>query len=177
MKPNDLLSPYYRDAMLREHTAGPWGGGGAKHAESVLAFASLIGAASVLDYGCGTGKLAEALRGQIDIREYEPGIQAKSGMPEPADLVVCTDVLEHVEPALVDNVLRHIRELSQCGTYLSIALRPAKKILLDGGNAHLTVQPVDWWMVRIAAAGFTVLHMNEDVNLFVWCANLVKNPA
>src|SRR5262245_55345835 len=55
---------------------------------------------SVLDYGCGKGTLAKVLVG-YNVAEYDPAVPGKDGRPQPAELVVCTDVLEHIEPELL----------------------------------------------------------------------------
>jgi hypothetical protein len=83
------------------------------------------------------------------VRNYDPGIPADSALPAPADLVVCTDVLEHIEPEHLDAVLAHIFRLAQRAVFLQIALFPAKKTLPDGRNAHLIVQPANWWLDKI----------------------------
>lgn len=60
-------------------------------------------------------------------------------------MVACCDVLEHVEPDLLTNVLIDIREYADKAVYLVISTRLAAKVLADGRNAHLIVKPLDWW--------------------------------
>jgi 2-polyprenyl-3-methyl-5-hydroxy-6-metoxy-1,4-benzoquinol methylase len=79
------------------------------------------------------------------VREYDPAIAGKEASPAPADLVVCTDVLEHVEPELLDHVLDHLQGLARRLLFLVVATRSAKKTLEDGRNAHLIVEPDAWW--------------------------------
>jgi len=129
-----------------------FGGSGWKHAEAVVAFAEELGAARLLDYGCGERTLRKQLKlmeAGLKLAEYDPAVPKLAADPGPADLVVCTDVLEHVEPALLDNVLTHLRALSLDGCYLSIATRPANKLLPDGRNAHLIVEDTPWWRARL----------------------------
>ena len=45
------------------------------------------------------------LRLTFEIKEYDPAIPGKDSLPEPADIVVCSDVLEHIEPNYLLNVL------------------------------------------------------------------------
>jgi 2-polyprenyl-3-methyl-5-hydroxy-6-metoxy-1,4-benzoquinol methylase len=106
------------------------------------------GSRSILDYGCGKGNLAVAMP-DLAIREYDPAIAGKDGEPEPADLVICTDVLEHIEPNYLDDVLDHIRSVTAKFAFLNIATRPAVKTLPDGRNTHLIIRPQDWWRSRI----------------------------
>jgi hypothetical protein len=152
----DLASAGYRKQLARLHAGQRWGADGAKHLAPVLAYADALQADTVLDYGCGEGKLSEAAAAVRRIQNYDPGIPGREGMPKPVDLVVCTDVLEHVEPGKLDAVLDHIRRLAAKGAYLVIATRPAKAMLPDGRNAHLIVQPAEWWLDKLGAMGWIV---------------------
>jgi hypothetical protein len=115
---------------------------------------------SVLDYGCGQGSLVRALKALpimgVRFAEYDPAIPGKDGEPGFADLVVCTDVLEHVEPDKLDAVLAHLKLLARRLVFAVIALRDATRTLPDGRNAHLIIETADWWRSRLARAGFTV---------------------
>jgi 2-polyprenyl-3-methyl-5-hydroxy-6-metoxy-1,4-benzoquinol methylase len=102
---------------------------------------------TILDYGCGKGTLKRDLG--FDIAEYDPGIPGKDSAPEPADVVVCIDVLEHIEPECLDDVLAHMHSLmGQFGMFV-ISTREARKLLPDGRNAHLIVQEWEWWKDRL----------------------------
>jgi len=121
-------------------------------------------AKSILDYGCGECTLRPAIKKlgfKGFIGEYDPARFGKEAPPKPADLVVCTDVMEHVEPELIDNVLRHVRGLTGKGCFMVVATRPANKILPNGENAHLSIQPADWWLARIAQSGFKIIRSEE----------------
>lgn len=145
---NELLK---QNAILHQSPKG-FGGSGWKHAERVMEFSERLRARSLLDYGCGECTLAKHLRGlgaQFVIRQYDPAIASLSAMPVPADLVVCTDVLEHVEADKLKAVLRHLCDLTIKGCYLAIATRPANKLLPDGRNAHLIIEDTHWWRKRI----------------------------
>jgi hypothetical protein len=158
--PEDLISADYLKTQRALHAAPRgYGGKGAKWAAAVAELARQFRAASVLDYGCGQGSLAIALRAAplgLEVREYDPAIPGKNAMPAPADLVVCTDVLEHIEPELLDNVLRHLGDLANTVVFAVIATRPASKTLADGRNAHLTIEDAAWWTRRLTAVGFDV---------------------
>ena len=64
---------------------------------------------SLTDYGAGKKRLFESL-GKLNNtpQEYFPFDPAfpEYGEPKEADLVCCIDVLEHIEPDLVDNVIK-----------------------------------------------------------------------
>ena len=156
-RPADLYSPDYIVLQKALHAA-PRGYGqkGSKWAEWVELF-DQYACHSVLDYGCGQGSLKLALADRLVCREYDPAIPGKDGPPAFADLVNCTDVLEHIEPDKLDNVLAHLRSLARKVVFVVIAQRPAGKVLSDGRNAHLIVKDRAWWTHRLHAAGFRVV--------------------
>jgi hypothetical protein len=147
-----MISTGYRDLMIRAHAANPaWGSDGYRHAKKVATLVDRVGAVSMLDFGCGIGTLKEKLiELPIRIDEYDPGIAGKDRLPaDRFDLVVCTDVLEHVEPTQLDATLAWIAAHSAKATYLQVCCRPANERLPDGRNAHLIVQPHNWWYETI----------------------------
>lgn len=113
-------------------------------------FAKGVGARSILDYGCGKGGLGRALS-HVIVQGYDPAIPGKDATPEPADMVVCTDVLEHIEPELLDNVLDDLKRCTLKACFLTVATRPAQKILEDGRNAHLIQEKAEWWLPKLMA--------------------------
>ena len=103
---------------------------------------------TVLDYGCGKGTLRPAvlaLAPDLEVAEYDPAMPGKDADPEPVDVVVCIDVLEHIEPACLDDVLTHIQSLGKGGAFFIVDTVPAQKTLADGRNAHLIVEDLEWW--------------------------------
>lgn len=76
--------------------------------------------------------------------------EATDLMPE-ADWGYCCDVLEHIPPVEVDFSLRAIAELTPRAylTVSHVADGFGKRI---GEPLHLTVQPLDWWLVLIRDA-------------------------
>lgn len=167
VKLNDLVSPAYRQTLQETHTEQKrWGNGGKYHWQSVATFARTLQASTILDYGCGQGLLKKNLLVEyphLTVSEYDPGLPGRDTVPTGVyDIVACTDVLEHVEPDRVDLTLEHMRSLTAKGLFAIISLRPAALVLTDGRNAHLTVQPAEWWEQRIRAAGFFILAANEN---------------
>ena len=103
---------------------------------------------TILDYGCGSGSLKKYMRKEghkMPIIEYDIGIAGKDSPPPKADLVVCMDVMEHVEEQYVGDVLGHIAKLADKVAYFEICSWEAKAVLPDGRNAHVTVKPHEWW--------------------------------
>lgn len=142
-----------RQLHEQRDTYGCWGW---KHAERVLELRDEAEGVTVLDYGCGKGKLKEALGNPEWVREYDPAIPGKDAKPEMADIVVCTDVLEHIEPELLDNVLFELVRLTTKVGFLVIATRESNKLLPDGTSPHKIVQPAEWWRKKLAEKFFIV---------------------
>lgn len=163
----DLASESYRRQLQEKHASMAWGKHGHSHAPEIEAYIKQLGARSVLDYGCGRATLTKALPG-VKVQEYDPGIPGKDHFPKPADLVVCTDVLEHIEPPLIDRVLRHIFLLARRGAYFVIATRPARELLPDGRNAHLIIESPAWWLCKLREAGWTINGYEQRKGLCVW---------
>lgn len=153
---DDVTTPAYRQQLRALHAKGRWGADGGKHTAKVRELYRIYQPKTTLDYGCGENKLAESLAKEFRISGYDPGIAARASMPKPCEMVICTDVLEHVEPSKLDHVLDHIYRLTGKVAYFVIALRDAKSILPDGRNAHLIVQPHEWWLNKLRNVGFHV---------------------
>ena len=83
------------------------------------------------------------------VYRYDPAIPEFAEMPvDKVDLVICTDVMEHIPEDDVDALFATIRSLSK-HAFFNISVREAKEILPNGENAHCTVQPPPWWRQRL----------------------------
>lgn len=140
-----LITDEYRKLNADLHTSNPnYGVSSARWANHVVELAGRLQTQDILDYGCGKGLLKQTLGWPI--REYDPAIPGKDATPAPADLVICTDVLEHIEPDCLTHVLDDLQRLTRKVAFLNVAMRPAKKVLADGRNAHLIQQPLSFWL-------------------------------
>lgn len=147
----------YKALQQQLHAAGGYGTSGAKHAQYVMQLSKNLGTRNILDYGCGQRTLARALPFNID--NYDPFIPGLDAEPEPHDLVVCSDVLEHIEPDCLESVLQHLHRLTNKALFVDVACRPAKKVLADGRNAHLIQwEPRGWLMILMgeSASGMDI---------------------
>ena len=151
--PSPLITDEYRRMQQELHKNPLYGVASVEYAPLVAKVIEQTGATELLDYGAGKGRLAEILLGlikrPITIHRYEPAIPKLSASPRPCGLVVCIDVLEHIEPDLVDNVLDDLEFVTQGTGVFTVHTGPADKLLPDGRNAHLTQQPPSWWLPRI----------------------------
>jgi len=150
----ELISDEYKilNAKLHEDNV-MYGAGGARHAELVkFILKGLVTEGnqfpSILDYGCGKGQLGKALG--FPIYEYDPAIPGKEESPKASDLVVCTDVLEHIEPDKLDFVLGDLKRcVKQAGLFI-ISTRQAVKTYANGKNTHLIVKDRVWWEKKLS---------------------------
>lgn len=145
-----MISEAYREQNRLLHVANQeYGSHGNRWAPMVQEICMTLITQDVLDYGCGKGTLAHSL--PFGIQQYDPVIERFAKPPKPADVVVCTDVLEHVEPEHLDAVLDDLQRLTRKICLITIATRPAVKTLPDGRNTHLIVEPLAWWLPKILA--------------------------
>jgi 2-polyprenyl-3-methyl-5-hydroxy-6-metoxy-1,4-benzoquinol methylase len=153
-----LISPEYAALNAEHHQKdGSYGAFGG-NAENLIHACEQLGTRDVLDYGCGKGALAARL--PWPIKEYDPAIPGKDSPPEPADIVICRDVLEHIEPEYLDAVLADLARCVKKIGLFSTATGPSWDVLSDGRNAHLIQQPWEWWKERLSPY-FTILGAQE----------------
>ena len=76
-------------------------------------------------------------------------IEGKDKPAHPADLVICIDTLEHIEPDYLDAVLTDLMRCTKKVGYFIINTKAAGKTLPDGRNTHLIQEGKDWWKERI----------------------------
>lgn len=120
-------------------------------------------AKSLSDYGAGKMKLREGLRkAGLDPDPYLPydPVFPEYGPPRAADLVCCIDVLEHIEPPFLENVLIQLSEITTGIGFFSIHMGQAARVLTDGRNAHLIQEPSSWWLARLVRY-FEVVHLQS----------------
>ena len=149
-----LASKEYTLELFEHHQENlHWGTSGGGHAHKVVDLIDELGIDTILDYGCGKCTLEAAVIEVLDEEffiwyNYDIAIEGLT-TPIHSELVVCTDVMEHVEEEYVENVLAHINSLSEMAVYLYISCMPAGEKLSDGRNAHITQKSIDWWIEKI----------------------------
>lgn len=123
---------------------------------------------TLLDYGCGKAipydkdrckevGLKNPVQELCSIESfdlYDPAYEKYAELPDKKyDIVVCTDVLEHIAEQDIDYVLTQILSRSNKVVFLNISCRPAVKHFKEGKfkgkNVHISVFDPSWWGHKI----------------------------
>ena len=140
------------------------------------------GVRTILDAGCGSGKLMWRLineyPGEFDVHGFDIADNCLDPCFGPIkdrvltvgclwnpddftkvyDAVVCCDVMEHIPTDRVPAVLANLRKSTRKFAFFSISVIPdAFGPMLIGEALHLTVQKPNWWFAKLALAGFKTI--------------------
>ena len=129
---------------------------------------------SILDYGCGKGypykeqyknlnhkgkipnfdKPLHLWWGIEDLFLYDPGVPEHNKLPtKKHDMVICTDVLEHIPEEDLDWIIREICSLCNSTIFFNVSCVPAVKTFTSGKykgeNVHVSIFDHAWWVSKI----------------------------
>ena len=122
-----LILPKLSPANIQ--TVLDYGGGGSNW--NAKCFDVETGFSAIEYFGLSKARVYEAARGMIQ--------------KEPADAVVCIDVLEHIFVADIPNVVEELFKLSRELIIINVACYEAAALLPNGENAHVTIRSPDYW--------------------------------
>lgn len=131
------------------------------HVKSIRTLLTETDSHTMLDFGCGRGeayKSPHKLYKQLGLPRhavtlYDPAFMPTSKLPVGCfDLVVCSDVLEHLVPEETGAFIERLFGYANKAVWASFCARPAKKFFPDGRNLHTCVQPFGWWLEKFNAA-------------------------
>lgn len=162
----EVISEEYRQQQKELHKNPNYGVASLSFAPVVADLIKMFKFQSVSDYGAGKKNLLKGLTEAgitgITYLPYDPAFP-EYGDPQTADLVCCIDVLEHIEPPLLENVLKHLQGIVSKVGFFTIHTGAAIKVLPDGRNAHLIQEPSSWWLKRLTDY-FEVRHLQTLPN-------------
>jgi|TARA_R100001244_G_scaffold49634_1_gene43821 hypothetical protein len=161
-----LITEEYKELNKQLHAGNKEYGVTSKYyANDILAMCNALNDEDILDYGCGKAELARLL--PFKIQSYDPCIEKYSNRPRPANILVCIDVLEHIEPECLDDVLEDISSFTKKSIFLTVATAEALKKLPDGRNAHLIVQDYKKWLSKLWEH-FTLVNYSQRAYGFIF---------
>ena len=123
---------------------------------------------TLLDYGCGKGYayndkykelgLADKVQNLWNIDSfslYDPAYPSHNKIPTGKyDIVLCTDVMEHIPEQDIDWVIQKIFNYANKAVFFSICTMEAIKTFQEGKfkgkNVHVTVQEKEWWLNKFS---------------------------
>lgn len=167
-----LISEEYAAEQRLMHENERYGAASKKFASHVAGLIRSRKPSSILDYGAGKQALAQALSGEPAwITAYDPGVPEISELPPGRfDLVCCIDVLEHVEPECLRDVIQSLADKTGGTAFITIHTGPAGKTLSDGRNAHLIQKPIRWWEKRLCNVfGKVKARMHNETTIIAIC--------
>jgi len=149
-----LISEEHRSSETKKHISDPdYGGEAIQYADHISTMINAMQIDDVLDYGAGKGELHRhlALDHEVALHLYDPAIKKIADLPEPHDLVLCINVLEHVEEDSVQEVLDDI-------------MRCAKQCLFLVIKEDM---PMEWWLPHICKRFRIESLVRSDIDFFL----------
>lgn len=130
----------------------------------------------IVDFGCGTGrggkKIADLTKCEVQLIDFADNcLDEGNDLPfTVADLTkpigvtgnigYCTDVMEHIPPEDVSDVIRNIMDcVDSC--YFKIALFDDNMGKLIGHPLHLSVFPSEWWQSKFSEYNIKYQHTDH----------------
>jgi hypothetical protein len=155
-----LISPEYREYLTAARSP-KWGATAAQYSGDRIAgfLKEFPEIETILDYGCGCATLKDYVWDQGIEKEwtlYDPCVPEHSKHPDGKfDLVLTTDVLEHVEDAAMEAVLRDLAQLTGQYQFNEIACYKSGRQFpqgpYKGHDYHINLKAPDQWVDRIMA--------------------------
>ena len=168
----------YKEILQSLHERHKWGstGGGYAGDSIVQLLTDRPEIKTILDYGCGEGSLKTHVESAgITDREwtlYDPGMKGLDKRPSGKfDLVITTDVLEHVEPEMQEKVILELMEYTDKVMFNEIACYATNRYFPNGPykgmDLHINLRAPDmWrWIIESLAAPRGFQRLRSEVTL------------
>lgn len=156
----NLLNTYLEQAKLLHQNPTKWTGTSLrKYIPEINQLIKKHNIKSILDYGCGK---AEHHPLEWNADKYDPAVPQYSNKPfKKYDLVISTDVIEHIPIDYVPMIIKDIFSYSNHLVFITTCCREAKEILPNGLNAHATVQTEQWWKEQLKPYDNYILQFSQ----------------
>jgi len=140
---------------------------------AILKIAKELGIKTLLDFGCGKGKITKFLiNNGFDCTPYDPAITEFQEFPHGQyDMVFSLDVFEHLDDGWEDE-MDLILSCFPKYIYLNIGLKPAATKLLNGRNAHTLIKTKEQWetLLKSKLTGYSLM----DASIGIGAAKAVS---
>ena len=158
------ISEDWRDANAGLHDRNiKYGSSGYSWAVEIYKLVLQFSATSILDYGCGKGSIYKALWRYVDVIHcYDPAVTKYCYGRVLSDIVVCTDVMEHVEPQFTTIVLADLKKLCGKVLFVNVSTGISDKAIDECRNAHANIQPASYWLSAFKKAGFRLANIHDE---------------
>jgi hypothetical protein len=124
----------------------------------------------VIDFGCGSGKggkrIKEIANCRVNLVDFAENCceniliaDLSKRMSIVGNYGFCADVMEHIPPDQVDDVIKNICDCVDYA-FFQISLVPDRMGALIGQTLHLSVHPFEWWKEKLQ--GYGTLTFSED---------------
>ena len=141
------------------------GGGARALIDSMLKELETRESATILDWGCGTSiqwhtqclsKHSKSLMNILGPKvqgfyRYDPALKMYSAKPTcKYDLIICSDVLEHIADEKLDEFFFEINSYVKKGgvMFYAISTKPSGNSFSDGTNMHINIKsPEEWFSI------------------------------
>lgn len=126
-----------------------YGASGGEYVNEISLMINFLKPKTVLDYGCGKGKLLDLLKKKypnVKFYGFDPAMEKFKNLEvDNVDFVINTDVLEHIPENELPQLIYDISKLSK-NVFFALHHAKATTFLPNGENAHCTVRPHEWYL-------------------------------
>lgn len=167
------------NAYKQLHLSQPNYGAGLRHYKYIKLIIQSYNYKTALDYGCGKGRMADSLNaeGLVTCSKFDPAIESVSRKPEGRfDLVINTDVLEHIPKEFLNAVISDFKIYSNKAVVIP-HLGKATAVLPNGENAHCTIlSPGEWSDILRRHYSFVQLYQHDSPNHALFLCSDIDLP-
>jgi len=139
-----------------------------KYLEELLELINSNDIKHVLDFGCGKGFLIDKIKQSgVKCSGYDPAIEEFKEFPEDiedVDLVVSTDVFEHLNEDCMHEDFNLIKKANPKFLYFNVATQSAINKLPNGMNCHTIVKNHSWWEDKIKESFQDFKIINKEIS-------------
>lgn len=163
------ISDEYKAVVTQIHKDHDWGAGAIRNfGDEIEKYLKRRGKIrTVLDYGSGQGMMEKHILSTVTDREFiwtnydpgQPGIDKR--INQDYDLIISSDVLEHVEPEEIDETIAWMHKWGR-SQYHHIAASTTGLWLPDGRNAHLIIEGLEWWANKFEHPDWITMWKTEN---------------